>query len=81
VVFSLGTETELTNAQGAADAIAEGRPAIVEDAAKKPFLDAVRAYGVTAAPVGEVRGLNYSKGDRVHLTLYRSLVTMPGDQP
>ncbi len=81
VVFSLGTETALTDAQGAADAIAEGRPAIVEDAARQPFLDAVRAYGVTAAPVGEVRGLNYSKGDRVHLTLYRSLVTMPGDQP
>ena len=32
LVFSLGTETELTDAQGAADAIAEGRPAIVEDA-------------------------------------------------
>jgi 4-amino-4-deoxy-L-arabinose transferase-like glycosyltransferase len=81
VVFSLGTETALTDAQGAADAIAEGRPAVVEEQFKKPFLDAVRAYGVTAAPVAEVRGLNYSKGDRVHLTLYRSLVTMPGDQP
>jgi 4-amino-4-deoxy-L-arabinose transferase-like glycosyltransferase len=81
IVFKLGTETALTDAQGAADAIAEGRPAIVEKASVPAFLDAVRAYGVTAAPAGEVKGFNYSKGDPVDLFLYRSLVTMPGDQP
>jgi 4-amino-4-deoxy-L-arabinose transferase-like glycosyltransferase len=81
IVFSLGTETALTDAQGAADAIAEGRPAVVEKGQLAAFLDAVRAYGVTAAPAGEVRGLNYSKGDPVDLFLYRSTVTMPGDQP
>jgi 4-amino-4-deoxy-L-arabinose transferase-like glycosyltransferase len=79
LVFMLGTETELTTAQGAADAIAEGRPALVDRSQTQAFNRGLAAYGLVARPVGEIQGLNYSKGKPVDLILYRSTVTMPGE--
>ena len=69
-VFLTGRETELTDAAGAARALAEGRPAIVEAHDADAFRAATAALGVTGRVVGEVRGHNYSKGDDVDLTVY-----------
>ena len=71
LVFALGTRTRLSTAQQAADLVAAGRPAVVEAAERPAFLAALAARGITATPIGEVRGLNYSRGDPVRLSLYR----------
>jgi 4-amino-4-deoxy-L-arabinose transferase-like glycosyltransferase len=73
LVFLLGARTELTDGPAAADAIADGRPAIVEAREQAAFLAALKAEGSRAALAGEVKGLNYSKGKAVDLFLYRSL--------
>lgn len=71
LIFQLGTTTELTTGEGAADAIAEGRPAIVEGREEKPFRAAMAELGLAPRPVTTVEGLNYSDGDRERLTVYR----------
>ena len=79
IVFLLGSRTELGDGEVAAAAISEGRPALVERAALPEFQGALAAQEAKAAPVGEIKGLDYSKGKPVDLFLYRSLET--GDQP
>lgn len=69
-VFLTGRETELTDAAGAARALAEGRPAIVEERLEREFHEAEAAMGVTGRSVGVVNGHNYSQGDNVELTVY-----------
>lgn len=69
-VFLTGRETELTHAAGAARALAEGRPAIVEERLEREFHEAEAALGVTGRSVGVVNGHNYSQGDNVELTVY-----------
>lgn len=69
-VFLTGRETELTDAAGAARALAEGRPAIVEERLERDFHEAEAALGVTGRSVGVVNGHNYSQGDNVELTVY-----------
>lgn len=69
-VFLTGRDTELTDAAGAAAALAEGRPAIVEERQAEAFRDAAAAIGVTGRSVGVVNGHNYSQGDDVSLTVY-----------
>ena len=78
MVFLLGTRTELGDGEVAAAAIADGRPAVVDVAQTSQFFEALKAQEARAAPVAEVKGLNYSKGKPVDLILYRSLET--GDQ-
>ena len=73
IVFLLGTRTELGTGEVAAAAISEGRPAVVEAHELKEFGEALRAQEARAALVGEVKGINYSKGKPVDLFLYRSL--------
>jgi 4-amino-4-deoxy-L-arabinose transferase-like glycosyltransferase len=70
LVFLTGRDTELTDAAGAARALAEGRPVIVEARDADAFRAAAAALGVTGRVVGEVDGHNYSKGDDVSLTVY-----------
>lgn len=70
LVFALGTATELDGATEAAQAIVEGRPAIVEQAEEVAFHDALRARAGTAALVATIRGVNYSKGDPMTLRVY-----------
>lgn len=82
LIFQLGTATELTGGAGAADAVAEGRPAIVEAREEKPFREALTELGLTARPVAVVEGLNYSDGDQERLTVYRGERIEPQeDQP
>ena len=69
-VFLTGRDTELTDAQGAAEALAEGRPAIVEGRDADAFRAAAARLGVSGRAVGVVNGYNYSAGDEVSLTVY-----------
>ncbi len=69
-VFLTGRETQLTDAAGAAKALAEGRPAIVEARDDQAFRTAMSELGAACRSVGEVRGHNYSNGDDVRLTVY-----------
>ncbi len=70
LVFLTGRDTELTDAAGAARALAEGRPVIVEARDADAFREAAAQLGVTGRAVGEVNGHNYSKGEGVRLTVY-----------
>lgn len=69
-VFLTGTDTELTDAEGAARAVADGRPAFVEAADEAAFQARLTELGLAARPAGEVRGKNYSNGRDLTLTLY-----------
>lgn len=71
LIFQLGTATELTDGEGAAQAVVEGRPAVVEGREEKTFRDALAGLGLTPHPVATVEGLNYSDGDQERLTIYR----------
>ena len=76
LVFALGTDTEITDDVGdAAEAISEGRPAVVEQGRDAAFRAELVAEGLKASPAGAVRGFNYARGRWVRLTIYRS------DQP
>jgi hypothetical protein len=65
LVFLLGTPIQLTDAAGAARALASGRPALIE-AGQEAAVHAL--YPAARPPVANVRGLNYSNGRQ--LTLY-----------
>jgi 4-amino-4-deoxy-L-arabinose transferase-like glycosyltransferase len=69
-VFLTGRETQLTDATGAARALAEGRPVIVEARDAEAFRSASSDLGVMGRAVGTVTGQNYSSGDDVSLTIY-----------
>ena len=69
-VFLTGRDTQLTDAAGAAKALAEGRPAIVEAHDAEAFRQAVAQSGAGGRAVGTVRGYNYAGGDEVVLTVY-----------
>ena len=71
LVFALGTTTDLSDAADAADGIADGRPAIVESREEPAFRKALAAEGLAALPAGTVKGIDYSNGDKMALTIYR----------
>lgn len=71
-VFLTGRDTQLTDAAGAARALMEGRPAIVEARDAEAF--AAASDGMPGRAVVEVRGHNYSTGDDVTLTVYAPVV-------
>ncbi len=72
LVFLLGTETRLTNGTGAAEAGAfQGGLALIEDSERSAFLAHLAELEGDAVVVDEMTGLNYSRGRKVHLTLYR----------
>jgi len=71
LVFLLGTATELTDGEQAAQAVVQGRPAVVEAREEAVFRKTLTAEGLTPKPVAVVEGQNYSDGDRERLTIYR----------
>jgi hypothetical protein len=87
LVFLLGADTELAGPDEAADAIVEGRPAIVEGRDEVAFQAALAQGGVRASPIAAVEGLDYSKGRTETLRLYvpplgaASGATRPGGRP
>jgi hypothetical protein len=72
MVFLLGTETELGEVDDAVQAISEGRPAVVEQAAAADFQHSLDAAGLKAAEVGAISGLDYVDGQAALLNVYRA---------
>jgi len=70
LVFALGTATVLEGPAEAAQAVIEGRPAIVEQHEETPFQQALDSRGGTAVLVATIKGINYSKGDPMTLRVY-----------
>ena len=71
MIFLLGTPTQLTTPAGAAQAVVEGRPAVVEGRNDAAFRRALAALGHAPRPAGAVSGVDYSDGDDERLNLYR----------
>jgi 4-amino-4-deoxy-L-arabinose transferase-like glycosyltransferase len=71
LVFLLGTQTGLGDAPEAAQAVQEGRPAIVAGEHQAAFARELARRGAQAEAVATVDGFNYSNGDETRLTLYR----------
>jgi 4-amino-4-deoxy-L-arabinose transferase-like glycosyltransferase len=72
LVFALGTPTELAGPEDAAQAIAEHRPAVVEQREEADFHKALSAYGAQAHLVATVKGLDYSDGKKMTLRVYEA---------
>lgn len=77
LVFALGTATELEGADEAAQAVAEGRPAVVEAREEAAFRAALARRDARAAPVAVVSGLDYSNGEDMTLRVYRAAPPEP----
>jgi 4-amino-4-deoxy-L-arabinose transferase-like glycosyltransferase len=72
LVFGLGTETEFGDVGDAADAIAEGRPAVIEQRQDAAFQKELAEDGLSATAIGTVSGLDYSVNRNDMLTIYQS---------
>ena len=72
MLFAFGKDTKLADGAGAADAgAASGGLALVEDEALGDFLARLAELQADATMVGDLRGFNYSRGRKVHVSLYR----------
>jgi 4-amino-4-deoxy-L-arabinose transferase-like glycosyltransferase len=72
IAFLLGTKTALVDGVGAGDAAAAlGGLALVSDDQRAPFLDALASRGARADALEQVDGLNYSRGRKTSITVYR----------
>ena len=72
LVFALGKDVVLADGKGAAEVSAKaGSLALVEDEARGDFLARLAELQADAKQVGELSGMNYSRGRRVHVILYR----------
>ena len=70
LVFRVGANTGLGDADDAAAALASGRAAVVESREQPAFRQALARAGIQPVEVGRVTGLNYSNGDETELTVY-----------
>ncbi|HJW42724.1 MAG TPA: glycosyltransferase family 39 protein [Rhizomicrobium sp.] len=76
LMFALGSETRLTNGAGAAETGAyQGGLALVEDSERAAFLARLAELDTDAAPLDQLSGFNYTRGRKVHITLYRVSAT------
>jgi 4-amino-4-deoxy-L-arabinose transferase-like glycosyltransferase len=73
IIFQLGTDTEIADADDAAEAIKQNRPVIVEAKQEAAFRAELAQAGLSVQSVAVVKGLNTSKGKPVILTLYRAV--------
>lgn len=81
LVFALGTETDLTDAIDAADAVAYGQPALVEQTSEPGFRAALIKAKVSARMVGAVTGYDYSDHKAVTLRLWRLAAPLSAKLP
>ena len=83
LVFALGAPTELGAAEDAAEAINEGRLAVVAGRADKAFRAAIAQGEVSARVAAAEAGLDYSTGHAQLLRLYQPALPPPaaGDKP
>lgn len=77
LVFQLGTETEFGDVGDGANAISEGRPAVVEKRQDAAFQRELADDRLSATPVATASGLDYSTGRADILTVYRSNAPPP----
>ena len=80
LVFALGADVDLTDGRGAAKQGAElGGLALVDDYEQPKFLARLAELQSDAVVLDEASGFNYSRGKKVHVTVYRirKLVTAP----
>jgi 4-amino-4-deoxy-L-arabinose transferase-like glycosyltransferase len=70
LVFGVGTATNLGDALDAANAISDGRAAVVEAREEKAFEEAAAGLHVVPRRVGQVKGLDYSTGKKTTLNIY-----------
>jgi 4-amino-4-deoxy-L-arabinose transferase-like glycosyltransferase len=73
LIFLLGQDTELGGGADAAEAVIDGRPAIVEAREEPAFRAALGTRAAAVAPAATVSGLDYSNGRADLLGLYRPL--------
>ncbi|HEX5279055.1 MAG TPA: glycosyltransferase family 39 protein [Micropepsaceae bacterium] len=72
IQFLLGTKTSLVDGPTAARVAAKsGGLALVSDDQRGTFLAGLAADGARATPLEDVTGLNYSRGHKMRITLYR----------
>jgi hypothetical protein len=72
MLFAFGKDVVLADGAGAANTgAASGGLALVEDAELGDFLARLAELQADATMVGDLRGFNYSRGRKVHVTLYR----------
>jgi 4-amino-4-deoxy-L-arabinose transferase-like glycosyltransferase len=72
LVFALGKDVVLADGKGAAEASARsGSLALVEDSDQGDFLARLAELQADATAIGELSGINYSRGRKQHVTLYR----------
>jgi 4-amino-4-deoxy-L-arabinose transferase-like glycosyltransferase len=81
LVFALGADTRLASngAEAAALGVQSGGLALIEDRARGAFLAGLAEREADATALADLFGFNYSRGRRVHVTLYR--VTRVHDVP
>ena len=80
LVFALGADVNLTDGRGAAALGANfGGLALVDDYEQPKFFARLAELQSDAVPVDEARGFDYSRGKKVHVTVYRvrKLITAP----
>ncbi len=79
LVFRMGTQTELLDddAEGAVDALKNGQPVFVEQRFEAPFQAAAKAQGIAPHAVTQVKGLDYSNGRKMTITLYDNTPATP----
>jgi len=72
LVFRLGTQTDLLDddTEGAVAALKNGQPVFVESRFETPFQAAAKAAGIAPHAVTQVKGLDYSNGRKMTITLY-----------
>ena len=78
MIFLLGQDTALGGGADAAQAVIEGRPAIVEGRQEPAFRTALGARGREATAAATLPGLDYSNNRADILRLYRPLTAAPG---
>lgn len=71
LVFLLGGKLRVSVVGSAVDELAGGGEALVSGRENAQFLQGLEARGLAARPIGEVRGTDYSNGQRMVLMLYR----------
>jgi hypothetical protein len=74
LMFLMGTPTHLLpSGAGAAETVADaGGLALIEDSERAAFLARLAELEGDAENLGELDGYNYSRGRKVHITLYRT---------
>jgi len=78
IQFLLGTRTMLDNGAGAARVSAQaGGLVLVSDDQRDAFLSGLAAAGAQAQSLQQIDGLNYSRGRKTRITLYR-VMPRPG---